>query len=154
MLCRVHMVSVGKIDNKHSLKRNAERLLVSFVPNTLPPFYEKWKAVPQASLLIQSTEIEKKGVKWAFHFFFFFFFFFYFSPDSNHTWRWIVEYFGGKTSTLCRPEVSALPCVLCTKWTCIKILPTGAVGMCSLPIIAGVWCGRSCLSGSGDDIQV
>ena len=27
----------------------------------------------------------------------------------------IVEYSGGETSTLCRPQVSALPCVLCTK---------------------------------------
>ena len=42
----------------------------------------------------------------------FFFFFFYSSPDSSHTlWWWIVEYSRGETSTLCRPEVSASPCV-------------------------------------------
>ena len=40
------------------------------------------------------------------------FFFFYLSPDSSHTFkRWIVEYSGGETSTLCRPEVSASTCL-------------------------------------------
>ena len=38
-------------------------------------------------------------------------FFFYSSPDSSHTLRWIVEYSGGETSTLCQLEVSVWPCV-------------------------------------------
>ena len=45
-----------------------------------------------------------------------------FPDDSSHTlYWWIVEYSGGETSTLCRPEVSASPRVLCIKcwlqWT-------------------------------------
>ena len=42
---------------------------------------------------------------------------FYFTQvlDSSHALkRWVVEYSGGETSTVCRPEVSASPCVWCT----------------------------------------
>ena len=36
-------------------------------------------------------------------------------PDSSHTLsRWFVEYSGGETSTLCRPEVLAYPCLQST----------------------------------------
>ena len=43
--------------------------------------------------------------------FFFFFFFTQVQTPITLFQRWIVEYSGGETSTLCRPEVSASPCV-------------------------------------------